>query len=110
MSKILAKNVLFKCRYFSGNADVVVLEYARGGLCIRLLDADTKEPLLTASVWTEDTVDLPLGAFFCKTYSENEGVLEGLVDAGICSDFGKLNGWPVLMLNSQYLAALEEQP
>lgn len=85
MAKTLARNIPFQSKYAPAGtkADVIAFDYANGGTCIRLMDSATQEPLLTASVWLTDTGLLPKHQFFCKNYSENSGVPEGLAQAGI---------------------------
>ena len=53
-----------------------------GRTAIKLVDSSDGTPVLTASVNLPDS-DIPDGYVAIKDYSENEGVLEGLIKAGI---------------------------
>lgn len=46
------------------------------------------EPQITASVCIPESTQLP-GEIFIKDYSENEGILDALIKAGILVDTGK---------------------
>lgn len=110
MAKTLARNIPFQSKYAPAGTkvDVIAFDYANGGTCIRLMDSATQEPLLTASVWLIDTGLLPKHQFFCKDYSENSGVPEGLEQAGIAElvieDEDK-NYIPIMALTGECLAA-----
>lgn len=64
----------------------VVLEtYARGGTCIRLVGAGgdyVGEPMATATSWVPG---LGSDEVAVKDYSENEGMVDHLIDAGVVS-------------------------
>lgn len=113
MAKILARNIPFQSKYAPAGTtvDVVALKYANGGTCIRLIDSYTQEPLLTASLWVEQSIDLPAHQFFCKDYSENTGVPKGLEEAGIAvllDDFNETL-FPLMALTGECLAALNSE-
>jgi hypothetical protein len=57
--------------------------YANGGVRIDLRDSETYEPICTLSVWVPETPDLPRGAFYCKHWSENQGIVEQLLQQGV---------------------------
>ena len=57
-------------------------QYANGRTAIQLFDTADHEPVCTATVNVPE-VELPEGYVFIKNYSENEGILETLVAAGI---------------------------
>jgi hypothetical protein len=69
-------------KYYSGQALVNFVFYTNGRRCLRLVDPDTYEPLLTATINLPD-VDLPEGHVIIKDYAENEGVVPSLIKAGI---------------------------
>lgn len=58
-----------------------------GGLALQLLCED-REPYATVSVNVEG-VPLAVDEFIFKTYSENEGLLEGMLDAGVVELTGR---------------------
>jgi len=63
--------------------------YGNGGLALKLVDEETKEPIATATVNLEGQAPpAPNGHVFIKDWSENEGMLEALVTAGIVEDTG----------------------
>ena len=53
--------------------------YANGGVRIDLRDSETYEPICTLSVWVPETEALPRGSFYAKHWSENQGVVEQLL-------------------------------
>jgi hypothetical protein len=54
-----------------------------GGLVVQLLDSRTHEPYTTISVnFWPDVEDLPPDQFYGKSWSENEGILDQLVEQG----------------------------
>ncbi len=55
---------------------------------LSIVDAETKESLVTASVNLPE-IELLEGEMLIKDYSENEGVLLGLVNAGVVEHTGK---------------------
>ena len=60
--------------------------YQNGNLAIQLMSAE--EPLAVLSI-PVDGVSLGKDEFVAKTYSENEGLLEQFVEAGLFSDTGR---------------------
>lgn len=61
----------------------VMSRYANGQNSIRLVDSDGM-PFMTASVAIDhELVQLEDDEVIIKNYSENEGILEALVDAGV---------------------------
>lgn len=61
--------------------DVVILEYTNGGSAIQLFEKN--DPFMTATVWLPG---LNADEVAIKDYSENEGILAALIQAGIISD------------------------
>lgn len=68
-----------KVRFLGCDCTIRNEEYANGGTCLRLVDEDG-EDFLTATSWIPG---LAAGEVAVKNYSENEGILDVLVDAGI---------------------------
>jgi len=62
--------------------------YYNERLCITLIDANTGEEYLRATVNIPD-VELGKDELIIKDYSENEGILKALVDAGVIEETGK---------------------
>ena len=60
--------------------------YANGRKAISLVDVIDGEPIATATVNLPD-IDLPNDTVFVKDYSENEGMLNALVNAQIVKPF-----------------------
>ena len=58
----------------------IIGEYANGQTSIQLVDQDDM-PFMTASVAHD--VNIPDDCVIIKNYSENEGILEALIEAGI---------------------------
>lgn len=80
-------------QFMGETCDVVFARYGNGRIAIQLITANG-EP------WARATVNLPaepLGAdeVFIKDYSENEGMLDVLVAAGVVEDTGVRvdSGW-----------------
>lgn len=74
---------------------VIMQQYAEGaGLCLRLMDAEDGSPIARATVNLTHHA-LNQNEVLIKNYSENEGVLESLVAAGLIRDTGKT-------VNSEY--------
>lgn len=67
--------------------EVIYYQYANGRDAIRLLDAGDGEPVATATVNLPEE-ECPEGFTFIKDYSENSGILDCLVEAGIVEDMG----------------------
>lgn len=62
--------------------------YAHGGaVAIRLIDAEDGGPVATATV--NPSTPIPASHVAVKSWSENEGMLEALVAAGIVEDTGR---------------------
>jgi hypothetical protein len=68
--------------YIKGESLVSTATYSNGRLAIRLIDPEDGSPQVTASVNLPDE-PCPDGCTYMKTYSENEGILEDLIAAGI---------------------------
>jgi hypothetical protein len=80
----MTKNRIYKFVGEYGTYDVQVefLKYSNGRTAIELTDAETGEPVLTATV-NIPGVDLTNREVIIKNYSENEGVLGFLMDNNI---------------------------
>lgn len=80
--------------------------YRAGGPALHLVSAKDGEPIATATVWVPG---IPTGCVAIKNYSENEGMLQAFISAGIVgepisfisSGFVRI---PVCKLNEQKLA------
>jgi hypothetical protein len=72
------------------NWDCVIqkCEYGNGRPALQLVDASDGEPIATATV---NLPDLPAGPnqVFIKDYSENEGMLKALTEAGVVKPTGE---------------------
>lgn len=83
--------------------------YAHGGTTAMLLvDAETGEVIVYASVNIED-YPLKDGQILIKNWSENAGVLEALVEAGIVRDTGKVVPTGYVVANLCDLLVTEDQ-
>jgi hypothetical protein len=76
-------NVKFK----EWNCVAVFEKYRNGRTAIQLMDAEDGSPIATATV---NLPDFPLAEdrVAIKDYSENEGMLDALVEAGIVEELG----------------------
>ena len=70
---------IFFSKLFECQCEVLKMAYGNGRAAIQLSDPETSEPICTASVNVPD-IDVPEGHTFIKNYSENEGVLEELIE------------------------------
>lgn len=86
------KTVVFK----SWKCEVVFAKYGNGATAIQLIDAEDKSPVATATVNLVPEVigpdyrpsdQLPKNRCYIKTWSENEGMLEALIEAEVVMDF-----------------------
>lgn len=73
-------------KYNKGEAELQWGKYGNGQTALQLFDP-SGEPLCTASVCLVNDQQAP-NQIFIKDWSENEGVLQSLIDAGILSDTG----------------------
>lgn len=62
--------------------------YTHGGLVVQLIDELYKEQYATVSIYVRG-VRLADDEFVFKTYSENEGLLESMLKAGIVEETGR---------------------
>lgn len=74
-----------KTKYIDAECIIERGEYSNGRPALVLVDAATYERQATATVNLPE-VDCPAGHAFIKNYSENEGMLEALVAAGVISE------------------------
>jgi hypothetical protein len=94
-------------RVFDVECYLEFASYPNGKPAIRLIDSRDDEEYTIATV-NVPFADLPPGHVAIKSYSENEGVLEALIEAGVVKDTGvKLpSGFvslPVVALTEAYL-------
>jgi hypothetical protein len=74
-------------------------EYVNGGTAITLVDTDDGMPVATASLWIGNLFHDEIAI---KDYSENEGMVEALLEAGlIYPPHRSVNGHPVVRLVKQ---------
>jgi hypothetical protein len=64
------------------------MKYDNDRIAIQLLDAEDNSPIATASINLPD-IELEKDEVIIKDYSENEGILQVLLDAGILEKTGK---------------------
>ena len=78
------KRVYIKAKYVNEEVDVVLKEYTAGAktLAILLLDPETGEEIAMPTAHVEG---IPEGCVAVKNYSENEGMLQALQQAGVIS-------------------------
>jgi hypothetical protein len=96
-----------KVKLFDVECYVEFGTYPNGQRSIQLIDASDDYPYATASVCISH-VELPAGHVAIKNYSENVGILEALVEAGIVTVTGvKISSGfasiPVVTLSEVYL-------
>ena len=65
----------YKCRFQPGR-------YGNGNYALRIVDADTGEPIATATTNYENVILHP-NYIFIKDWSENRGMLQTLMDLGV---------------------------
>lgn len=63
------------------NVEVWISHYADGNIAVQL--RDDEGPYATVSVNLPESLALPDGWFYAKTWSENEGLVEALISAGV---------------------------
>ena len=80
------ETITLNTRHSQGEARLEWGRYENRRIALRLLDAETREPLCVATVNMPEFGLLARGETIIKTWSENEGVLQSLVDAGIVED------------------------
>lgn len=82
------------CQLHRVELEVKKMEYANGRIALQLFEVGDFEPYMVATV---NLPELPLeeGEVFIKDYSENEGIFEALLRAGIIEFAGKMadNGY-----------------
>lgn len=97
MSQIL-KSIKLGGTTYEGPITFEFEKYAsNGGLAIQMFTSSDGYPELLATVTTnlEGIADPSEGCVFVKNYSENEGVLEALIEAGLLEKTGRsvMTGW-----------------
>lgn len=79
-----------RTKYINEEAIVEWSKYQNGTHAMVLRSRETYEPLMIPTINLEDMYDLPdKDHMYIKTYSENEGILDALVGAGLVEDTGK---------------------
>lgn len=78
-------------RFNGSTCEVYRTEYPAGGAtALVLIEQDTGEPYATATVnLPEITPRIPVRCLLVKDYSENEGILAALEEAGVVEDTGQ---------------------
>lgn len=116
MNVLLAKDLVVDTTYCPNTPAIL---YATkfvnsGGLALMLVSNDgINEPLAKISLNIQGVSEtLPFDEFVCKSYSENEGMEEWLVEAGIATETGKYASFghadgAILKLAPQYSALLK---
>jgi hypothetical protein len=74
-----------KVKFKEWNCDVNFRNYGNSGIAICLDDVIDGSPVAVASVNLEGIAEVNKGEIAIKDYSENEGMLDTLVNAGIVS-------------------------
>lgn len=88
------KSVNIKTRYIDYPCTIEFAQYRNGQIAIRLFDANTGELAATATASLEGVSDIDWrdsqwkGITAIKDYSENEGVFDSLVNAGVIEPIG----------------------
>lgn len=113
---LLAKGLTLDLAVGEYPAMLMAAKYLNNGALALFFVSDDGlgEPLCKASLNIEPVSDkLPFNQFVCKSYSENEGLEEYLLDSGIAEDTGQYctaghtGGW-ILQLNAELSAILQE--
>ncbi len=81
--------MIIKTKYFTGDVDLVVGQYSNGRLALQMFCSHTKELALTPTVNIPE-VFLKENEILIKNWSENEGILDSLVEQGLVEDTGKV--------------------
>ena len=91
MTTLLAEGLEFESAYCTSPAILYAAQYVAGGLALQLVSDDgIGEPLATLSVWVEGVSDsLAFNEFVVKSYSENEGVDDWLMEANLAQPTGR---------------------
>ena len=76
-----------KSEFLNDDAVLKFAQYVDGTTAVTLFDAEFGEPLATATVCLVDMGERPSeGNVFIKSYSENEGLYEALLAAGVIGE------------------------
>ena len=78
---------MHKIKFNGWECEASTAFYSNGQKALLLFDAETKEQVCNASACVD--VVLPKGQTAIKDYSENEGILKSLLDAGVVALTGK---------------------
>lgn len=85
---IMDKIINVETPLFNGKLKVVKKQYGNGRLALTLEDPEDGSPWFTATVNLPEEA-MPIDHAFMKGYSENEGLPEALVKAGVVELTGK---------------------
>ena len=93
MTTLMQGNAMHNCFNIDSTGQlrrvfVSVDQYAHGGIAVRLKDVVDGEQYATVSIHV-DGVRLAADEFVFKTYSENEGLLESMLNAGFVEATGR---------------------
>ena len=80
-------------KFMQWNCNVVLNKYHADSPAIQLTEVGTNEDIATASVWISG---LEKGEIAIKDYSENEGMMDALIEAGIVTE-------PVMFIDSGWV-------
>tara|TARA_R110002050_G_scaffold38456_4_gene94961 strand:+ start:375 stop:680 length:306 start_codon:yes stop_codon:yes gene_type:complete len=69
--------------FFQGEVELVFNKYGNGRTAILLVDKEDKSPVAVATVNIPDYHDLKDDEVIIKNYSENDGMIETLQEAGV---------------------------
>jgi hypothetical protein len=89
---VATKGFQFNGKYHHGPVTIAEGHYGNKRLAWRILDANTGEPIVTATVNFPECKDARLddgSHVLIKDWSENEGTLQSLIDAGIVEPTGQ---------------------
>jgi hypothetical protein len=90
--QVLRTNVPCAIKYFTGKVDVGVTQYvsAPDTLAVTLIGSDSGEPIAKVSVNIPDSPPQP-GCIWAKTWAENEGIADWLIEVQIAEPTGRLH-------------------
>lgn len=93
-----------KTKYVDSVVDIIEDKYANGGIALRLVNHNTREPMMIATVCLPDR-ECADDEVFIKDYSENDGITAELQRLGIISnkEVGAAVSGFVLLLKYKYL-------
>lgn len=90
MNELTGGKVMYcNAKYVKSKVEISLGAYLNGRLAIKLIDAQDGCPCAVATVNIPD-YPLPEDEVIIKNWSENEGVLEFLIENGLVEDTGKV--------------------